>query len=155
MGAGKTTVARALAKRLGWRAIDVDQLIEEREHATVADLFARKGEPYFRAAERGVLVEQLGTRHAVVATGGGTFADPQNRALINGDGTSIWLDVPLPQLIQRVPADGRRPLASDRAEFERLYAIRRASYEQAHRRVDAARPSIAAIVEELADWLDA
>ena len=155
MGSGKTTVARALAKRLGWRAIDVDQLIEEREHATVADLFARKGEPYFRAAERGVLVDQLGARHVVVATGGGTFVDPQNRALINGDGTSIWLDVPLPQLIQRVPADGRRPLASDRAEFERLYAIRRAAYEQAHRRVDAGRPSIAAIVEELADWLDA
>ena len=155
MGSGKTTVARALAKRLGWRPIDVDQLIEEREHATVADLFARKGEPYFRAAERGVLVDQLGARHVVVATGGGTFVDPQNRALINGDGTSIWLDVPLPQLIQRVPADGRRPLASDRAEFERLYAIRRAAYEQAHRRVDAGRPSIAAIVEELADWLDA
>ena len=155
MGAGKTTVARALAKRLGWRTIDVDQLIEEREHATVADLFARKGEPYFRAAERGVLVEQLGARHLVVATGGGTFVDPQNRALINGDGTSIWLDVPLAQLIQRVPADGRRPLAADRAEFERLYALRRAAYEQAHRRVDAGRPSIAAIVEELADWLDA
>ena len=124
MGAGKTTVARSLAKRLGWRTIDVDQLIEEREHATVADLFARKGEPYFRAAERSVLVDQIGVRHAVVATGGGTFVDPQNRALINGDGTSIWLDVPLPQLIQRVPADGRRPLAADRAEFERLYAIR-------------------------------
>jgi shikimate kinase len=155
MGAGKTTVARALAKRLGWRAIDVDQLIEEREHATIADLFARKGESYFRAAERGVLVDQLGARHVVVATGGGTFVDPQNRALINGDGTSIWLDVPLPQLIQRVPADGRRPLAADRTEFERLYAIRRAAYEQAHRRVDAGRPSVAAIVEELADWLDA
>jgi shikimate kinase len=155
MGAGKTTVARALAKRLGWRTIDVDQLIEERERATVADLFARKGEPYFRAVERSVLVDQVGVRHAVVATGGGTFVDPQNRALINGDGTSIWLDVPLPQLIQRVPADGRRPLAADRAEFERLYAIRRAAYEQAHRRVDAGRPSVAAIVEELADWLDA
>ena len=155
MGAGKTTVARALAKRLGWRAIDIDQLIEEREHTTVADLFARKGEPYFRATERSVLVEQLGVRHAVVATGGGTFADPQNRALINGDGTSIWLDVPLSLLIQRVPADGRRPLAADRAEFERLYATRRAAYEQAHRRVDAGRPSIPAIVEELADWLDA
>jgi len=154
MGAGKTTVARSLARRLGWRTIDVDQLIEEREHATVADLFARKGEPYFRAAERSVLVDQIGVRHAVVATGGGTFVDPQNRALINGDGTSIWLDVPLPQLIQRVPADGRRPLAADRVEFERLFTLRQAAYGDAHYRVDAERASIPAIVEEIVHWLN-
>jgi len=95
MGAGKSSVARRLAKRLGWRAIDIDSLIEQREHMTVADIFAKRGEPYFRAAERAVLVEQLGTRHVIVATGGGTFVDPHNRAMINQDGVSVWLDVPL------------------------------------------------------------
>jgi shikimate kinase len=155
MGAGKTTVARALARRLDWRAVDVDELIEQRERLTVADLFARRGEAYFRTVERGVLVDQLGSRHTVVATGGGTFVDPQNRALINDDGVSVWLDVPLVQLIDRVPADGRRPLAADRAEFERLYTVRRGAYAEAHHRVDAARPSVAAIVEQLVDWLEA
>ena len=153
MGAGKTTVARALARRLDWKMIDIDDLIEKREHQTVAALFAKKGEAHFRATERSVLVEQLGSRHVVVATGGGTFVDPQNRALINRDGMSVWIDVPLERLIARVPADGRRPLASDRAEFERLYLLRREAYQQAHHRIDASRTSIDAIVEQLLDWL--
>jgi shikimate kinase len=154
MGSGKTTVARALARRLDWRAVDIDELIEAREHDTVSNIFAKRGEPYFRAAERTVLLEQLEPRHVVVATGGGTFVDPLNRAAINRDGASVWLDVPLERLIARVPADGRRPLAADRPEFERLYASRRPSYEQAHYRIEAGRASVEAVVEQLVDWLE-
>jgi shikimate kinase len=154
MGCGKTSVGRALARRLDWRLVDVDELIEQREHQTVAELFARRGEPYFRAVERAVLMDQAAERHVVVATGGGTFVDPQNRALINRDGVSVWLDVPLDRLVARVPADGRRPLAADRVEFERLYQARRSAYEQAHHRVDASRAGVQAIVEQLADWLE-
>jgi hypothetical protein len=76
MGAGKTTVARALARKLDWRAVDIDEAIEQREHDTVASIFAKKGESYFRALERTVLADQLRSRHLVVATGGGTFVDP-------------------------------------------------------------------------------
>lgn len=155
MGAGKTTVGRALARRLGWQHADIDELIERREHMTVADLFARKGEPYFRAAERAVLMDQLPLRHAVIATGGGTFVDPQNRAVINQDGASVWIDVPLERLIARVPADGRRPLAADRTEFERLFLLRRAAYEQAQLRLDASRANVPGLVEELVHWLEA
>lgn len=155
MAAGKTSVARALAKRLDWQAADIDELIERRERQTVAEIFARQGEPYFRAAERAVLLEQALPRHLVVATGGGTFVDPYNRAAINRDGVSIWLDVPLDRVVSRVPADGRRPLAADRVEFERLYHARRAAYEYAHLRLDAGRAGVDALVEELIDWLDA
>jgi shikimate kinase len=154
MGSGKTSVARALARRLGWLFVDVDDLIEKREHQSVTSLFAKRGEVYFRAAERTVLVEQLGRRHSVVATGGGTFVDPHNRSLINTDGASVWLDVPLARLIARVPADGRRPLASDRAEFERLYHARRPSYAEAHHRIEAGRGRVEAIVEQIVDWLE-
>jgi shikimate kinase len=154
MAAGKTTLARALAKRLDWQAVDIDELIEQRERQTVAEIFARRGEAYFRALEREVLFEQLQPRHVVVATGGGTFVDVQNRAAINRDGVSVWLDVPLDRLIGRVPADGRRPLAADRPGFERLYYQRRAAYEQAHVRLDAGRASVDALVEQLVDWLE-
>ena len=125
MAAGKSTLARALARRLDWRATDIDDAIEQREHLTVAEIFAKHGEPYFRAVERQVLADGQPARHVVVATGGGTFADAQNRALIKADGVSVWLDVPLDRLIARVPVDGRRPLAADRAAFERLYHQRR------------------------------
>ena len=154
MAAGKTTLARALAKRLEWEAVDIDELIEARERATVAEIFAKRGEAYFRTLERQTLVDQLPPRHMVVATGGGTFADVQNRAAINRDGVSVWLDVPLDRLIGRVPSDGRRPLAADRPGFERLYYQRRAAYEQAHVRLDAGRASVDALVEQLVDWLE-
>ncbi len=155
MAAGKTSVGRALARRLDWQAVDIDQLIEQREHLPVSEIFAKHGEPYFRAAEREVLAAQLPRRHVVVATGGGTFVDPQNRAVINHDGVSVWLDVPLERVIARIPPDGRRPLAADRAELDRLYQARRTAYEYAHVRLDAGRAGIDALVEQLVDWLEA
>jgi shikimate kinase len=152
MGAGKTTLARALGRRLGWRAEDVDQLIESRERRTVAEIFAEQGEPYFRAAERDVVRQLLPIRQVVVATGGGTFVDPENRALIRSDGATLWLDVPLEVAIARAPRDGRRPLAADRAQFESLYLTRRAAYQQAHARFDASLPR-EELVERILDWL--
>ncbi len=154
MGAGKSTVARALARRLDWRSVDIDEAIEQREHETVSAIFAKKGEAYFRAVERTVLADQLPSRHLVVATGGGTFVDPQNRSTMCQNGVTVWLDVPLERLIARVPADGRRPLAADRDEFERLFTIRRAAYELAHYRVDAGRSGVQTIVDQLVDWLE-
>jgi shikimate kinase len=153
MAAGKTTLARALAKRLDWQAVDIDDVIEKREHMPVSEIFAKHGEGYFRAVERAVLVDHLPPRHLVVATGGGTFVEPSNRAAINADGVSIWLDAPFERVIARVPLDGRRPLAADRAEFERLYHQRRPAYQQAHVRLDAGRASVDALVEQILDWL--
>jgi len=135
MACGKSTVARALADRLHWRAEDVDDLIEAREHRTVAEIFARQGEPYFRAVEREMLALVQPLRHVVVATGGGTFVDPENRQRMLRDGLVVWLDVPLEDLIPRIPLDGRRPLAATRAQLERLYAARVEHYRLAHVRL--------------------
>jgi shikimate kinase len=155
MAAGKTTLAQALAKRLGWQAVDIDQVIENRERLSVSEIFAQRGEPYFRAVERAVLIDQLSPRHVVVATGGGTFVDPQNRAAINRDGVSVWLDVPLERVVDRMPTGARRPLAADRAGLERLYQLRQPAYAHAHLRLDAGRAGVEALVEQLVDWLEA
>jgi len=153
MGAGKTTLAQALARRLDWRAEDVDALIEARERRSVVDIFARDGEPYFRSLERQVIFSLLPLRHAVVATGGGTFVDPENRAAINADGVSVWLDVPFEELLARIPPDGRRPLATDLTQMTRLYEGRRLAYEQAQIKLDAASLRTEELIEELIDKL--
>ena len=119
MGAGKSTVSRALGSHLGWRVEDLDELVEAHEHRSIADLFAREGEAYFRVAEQGALRKLLDERHLIVATGGGTFVDPGNQSLINNDGASIWLDVSFEQVIDRLPPGGRRPLAADRTSMQR------------------------------------
>lgn len=152
MGAGKSTVARALGRRLGWRVEDIDERIESRERRTVAAIFAQSGEPYFRQLERQVLSDLLPQRQIIVATGGGTFAEPDNRVLMLADGAVVWLDVPLPRVFERVPADGRRPLAADRVQMEQLYARRRLAYAEAHLRLDGTQP-IPEVVDRLLEWV--
>ena len=155
MAAGKSTVARALAARLGWRAEDVDELIEARERKTIAELFARQGEPYFRAVERDILKLLLPLRHVVVATGGGTFVDPENRTAMHRDGISVWLDVPFEEVLTRIPVDGRRPLAADRGQMERLFAARQLAYAQAHLRVEAGGLPAGAVAERILEGIRA
>lgn len=151
MAAGKSTVGRALAQRLGWQAEDVDALIEHRERTTVADIFARQGEPYFRRIEREMLRLLQPMRHVVVATGGGTFVDPENRAFMNLDGVTVWLDLPLAELVARIPLDGRRPLAADRVALEQLYTARLESYRHAHIRLDSSRLAVADVVDRIVE----
>jgi len=151
MTAGKTTVGRHLAQRLSWRLFDLDQEIEARERQTIAELFSSRGEAYFRNVEREVLAQLVSVRHAVVATGGGTFVDPLNRAAILADGCSFWLDVTLNEVVARLPPDGRRPLAANRAQLEVLFTTRRSAYQQAHVRIDASALAVDAIVEQILD----
>ena len=153
MGAGKSTLARALGTSLGWRVEDIDDTIVAREGRSVADIFARRGEPYFRELERIALRSLLPVRRSVVATGGGTFVDLDNRRIINDDGASIWLDLSFEQVLARIPTDGRRPLAADRTTLEALYHVRHAAYQLAHLRLEAGSASTGELVEQVRDWL--
>ena len=152
MGAGKTTVATALGRRIGWRTEDIDERIEARERRSVAAIFVQEGEGYFRHAEREVLRQLLPERDVIVATGGGTFVDPDNRAMMLNDGAVAWLDLPLSRVIERIPPDGRRPLAADLIQMEELYMRRRLAYADAHVRIDAGTP-VDEVVERLLEWI--
>ena len=154
MGAGKSSVARALGKRLDWRVEDIDARIERAERRDIPTIFRDSGEPYFRAREREALLSLLAERGTVVASGGGTFADASNRELMLRDGGVVWLDAPFEIVLKRVPLDGRRPLAADRPGMEQLYNQRLAAYRQAHLRVDAGRGSVEELVEHIVEWLD-
>jgi shikimate kinase len=154
MGAGKSSVARALGKRLDWKVEDIDDRIEHAERRDIAAIFREHGEPYFRAREREALIDLLPERGVVVASGGGTFADPANRELMLRDGAVIWLDAAFDTILSRVPLDGRRPLAADRLRMEQLYNQRFAAYRLAHLRVDAGRGSVEELVDHIAEWLD-
>ncbi len=152
MGAGKTTLAKALGPRLQWRVEDLDAVIERREEMSVADLFATSGESRFRSAEQAALRALLPMRQVVVATGGGAFASAQSRVLINRDGVSFWLDVSLQLVGARLSSeDGRRPLAADPATMERLFRARQSAYRQAHVRLDAEHATTDELVERIVD----
>ena len=111
MGAGKTTVARALARRLDWKVEDVDERIERLEQRDIPTIFRQSGEAYFRALERRVLVDLLPERGVVVATGGGTPVDAANRELMLRDGAVAWLDLPFSRVVEESAptAAGRWP----------------------------------------------
>src|SRR5215475_6334440 len=94
MGAGKTTVGRRLAKKLGWKFIDLDEEIERREGRAVADIFKKDGEPHFRSLESSCLKALSSSPDTVIALGGGAFIEPANRELTEKTGLTVWLKLP-------------------------------------------------------------
>jgi shikimate kinase len=155
MGAGKSTEARALARRLHWTTEDIDERIEKRERRDIPTIFRQDGEPYFRSIEQEELIALLPVRGTVVATGGGTIVNPIAREMMLRDGAVIWLDAPFATVLERVPLDGRRPLAADRIEMESLYNQRLMAYSRAHLRLDAGKSSVEDLVDQIVDWLGA
>jgi shikimate kinase/3-dehydroquinate synthase len=110
MGAGKTSIGRRLALRLGMPFRDADAEIEQAAGCSVSELFARYGEPAFREGERRVIRRLLDGPPLVLATGGGAFIDPQTRATVRASATSVWLRCSLPTLVRRTAARNHRPL---------------------------------------------
>ena len=150
MGAGKTAVGRGLALRLGVPFLDSDHEIEIAANMSVPEIFARDGEPFFRARETEVINRLLRGTPCVLSTGGGAFLAEVNRQAISQSGVSVWLDADIDLLWSRVKHRDTRPLLqteNPRATLESLFAARVPEYAKADLRVPCAPP---VSIEEMA-----
>ena len=163
MGVGKTSVGKRLAAVLRFGFVDADDAIEEAAHMTVAEIFERYGEEYFRNGERRVIARLLDERHggsgSVIATGGGAFVDPATRALILERGIAVWLDSDVGTLLDRVGRNFNRPLlrqGDPREVILRLKSEREEAYREAPIHIQS-RPgphqrTVVAILRRLEQW---
>lgn len=131
MGAGKTTVGRALAGLLEYQFFDLDELIEELAGKTVQAIFAELGESEFRRFERQALLSCSDMVRTVIALGGGAYVSEENRASLRRIGKAVWLDCPIEVCLERIGGDRSRPLLGDEDDMRALLELRAAAYAQA------------------------
>lgn len=132
MGAGKTTIGRRLAERLGWRHLDSDEQVQQATGRTVPEILRNDGEAAFRAEEKRAVADAAGISVPVVASiAGGAVLDPDNRDLLRSAGVVVWLRAPIAELTRRVGQGRGRPLIEDDPEsaMKALYAERVSIYE--------------------------
>ena len=159
MGAGKSTIGRRLAERLGFPFIDADQEIESAAGKSIPEIFADHGEDYFRDGERKVIARLLDGGACVLATGGGAYINDETRELIRRKGVSVWLKAELPLLMSRVSRRSNRPLLQSddpQAVMRRLMEARYPIYSTADITVlsrDVAHSTIVNdVMKALAQW---
>ena len=153
MGAGKTTVGRQLARRLGRHFYDSDHEIVERTGVHIPTIFEIEGEDGFRRREAQTIAELSGSDNIVLATGGGAVLNPENRRILHDTGWCVYLNVPPVLLHERTRHDRNRPLlrvADPLAKLEELYAARDPLYrEAAHFVVEGTHLVASGIVQQL------
>ena len=152
MGAGKTTVGRRLAKKLGWKFIDLDEEIERSEGRAVADIFRENGEIHFRQLEH-LCLQRISSPivgdKSVIALGGGAFLDPENRALAENTGLTVWLKASFAKVVDRVKIDRTRPKFTSTEQAEALYRTREAYYSLAKIHVSTDDGTPETVAEEI------
>lgn len=131
MGAGKTTVGRALAKQLRYDFFDLDGLIENQVGRSVSAIFANFGESEFRRLEREALQSCSELVRTVIALGGGAYVSEENRTSLRLIGKTVWLDCPLEVCLRRISGDRSRPLLGREDEMRALLERRGSAYAQA------------------------
>jgi shikimate kinase len=156
MGAGKSSIGRRLAVRLGVPFVDADIEIEKAAGMTIPEIFAAHGEPYFRAGEQRVIARLLDSGPQVLATGGGAFMNPETRSAIGAKGVSVWLRATLDVLTKRIKRRNDRPLLKNTNPVEtlrRLIDERYPTYAESALTVESRDVPHDTIVEEIVEGL--
>ncbi len=154
MATGKSAVGRNLARKLHRRFVDLDALIEKAAGRKVREIFAEKGESYFRRLEKQTLEEILSQQGQIIATGGGIILDDDNLTLLRQKSFLIGLTASTDVLVGRVGRNSKRPLlkgADVRARIEELLQQRQSRYAQADVSIDTSGLTINQVVEKILD----
>jgi shikimate kinase len=149
MGTGKSSVGRELARRKKWHFLDLDELIEIREKRRISDIFADKGEVYFRRVEKKALREISRQKNFVVACGGGIVMDPENIRTMKETGIAVCLKADLDTILKRTSGFLHRPLLNvedPRSRIELLLKFRSPYYAKADFSVETSRIGVAEVV---------
>jgi shikimate kinase len=150
MGAGKSSVGAELARSLSWPFIDLDAAIEAGQSLTIREIFEQAGEPFFRSLEHAALSEMIKSEPAVIALGGGTFAQKLNIDLIRErGGATVWLECSVDELRRRCAGITNRPLFRDRASFELLFEQRLPYYRLAEYHVSTEGRTALDVAEQI------
>ncbi|MEE8162437.1 MAG: 3-dehydroquinate synthase [Anaerolineae bacterium] len=162
MGTGKSKVGLEVAHRLGWEFVDMDTLIEQRVGMTIPEIFAQRGEGFFRQQERQLCQELAKRQGLVIATGGGALIPEENRQALGTSGLLVCLTCDVREILRRLVQVEDRPLldAADRRErIETLLAERREAYRRAPHQIDTTGLTVEEVAERvirlLGDWGEA
>lgn len=153
MGSGKTTVGEVLAARLAWPFVDLDSSVEQSAGLEVREIFDTLGEAHFRQLEGESLRRTEALADCVVATGGGTPVEAENRAWMRAHGKVVWLDAAFERAAARLRDDRRRPLFSDLEAAAQLYEQRRPAYLENDLTLAVVDSSAADLAAAIADAL--
>jgi shikimate kinase len=152
MGVGKSTIGKKLAKKLNYKFIDIDRLIEAREGASISSIFKNKSENFFRKIESEIALQELKKNNSVISLGGGAFLNKLIRISVKKTSLSFWLDVNVDELVQRLKKTQKRPLLYKKNindTIKKIYLERKKIYNEADYKIKCSSLKSREIVDKI------